>query len=69
MSDWIHPICDACWHGLYPDRVPVQITEPLRLLWPCCRCEQPTDAGIFIRANLGNMKCEGKGTYHDSRRE
>ena len=64
MSDWNHAICERCWvtdHGANDDG---SVRWPVRLRTPpgepsvariCCRCDNPTWVGIFVRAEPGSM--------------
>ena len=45
--DWNHAICDLCWEGKKPGRIPIRMRDADEEV--CCYCHLPTQAGIYIR--------------------
>jgi len=64
MSQWNHAMCDPCWEKKQGPRKPVRLTLEMKPLL-CCFCGEPTQSGIFVRANPKTVKCRGKGKYHE----
>jgi hypothetical protein len=54
MSRWTHPVCYDCYDAMYPRRHPVRVNP--RQLETCCRCGEPTRAGIYVRADPDSME-------------
>lgn len=57
-SRWTHAICDPCWNKREPSRVASRVTT-----FPderCCVCGEPTNSGIYFRADPAELKCEGR---------
>jgi hypothetical protein len=49
MSEWTHPMCDACWEDQNPDQTPFALAAEYRLIEQCCWCGLPTKGGIYVR--------------------
>jgi hypothetical protein len=58
MSRWTHPICPDCWAALEPGRTPHALID--RTVETCCRCGEPTGAGIYYRADPAALLCGGE---------
>lgn len=59
MSRWNHPMCVACWNERHPDRDPVCAGGLAERSLTCCFCQEPTIAGIFVRADPVDVPCAG----------
>lgn len=57
---WTHRICADCWNSRNPNRQPVVITEDCRQPEICCFCGKETTAGIFVRHDQKELKCNCK---------
>lgn len=47
MSDWTHSLCRECYRHEEPGRTPYRIKDDST--HTCCRCGEPTSAGIYYR--------------------
>lgn len=45
---WTQPVCERCWFTEFPARRPVQFIGAEEIQH-CCRCGEPTVAGIYVR--------------------
>lgn len=46
---WTQPVCATCWTIDHPDRDAISVIDgPLEC---CCKCAEPTMAGIYIRVD------------------
>lgn len=65
QNPWTHRMCDRCWDAMRR----AERGEPIRLwrdtLRPCCYCGEPTDSGIYVRAQPTTVKCQGLGPEHE----
>jgi hypothetical protein len=62
-SRWNHALCTPCFRELMPDREPFALVDPQNET--CCRCGNPTNSGIYYRANPNQFPCRG---VHDDAR-
>jgi hypothetical protein len=60
MSRWTHQVCDVCFEGLEPGRVPARTVETKAA--NCCMCLEPTVSGIYVRVDPSKMLCRGHHT-------
>jgi len=72
MSRWMqhaqHAICAPCWTKQHPELgVPTwaaggfltRLTERLRVDETCCFCGEVTSAGIYVRHDPYELRCQG----------
>ena len=51
-------ICKECYVARYPDRIPHTVAHYDADEENCCFCGKKTRAGIYVRANSVDLKCE-----------
>lgn len=65
-SVWNHALCLGCFRLLVPGKEPVRFKSPNDPEPDCCHCSEPTNEGIWYRAEPDSMNCEGRGPVHES---
>lgn len=61
-SRWTHPVCSSCYADFEPDRDPHVVVDADRET--CCGCGEPTEEGIYYRADPRDMQhCPQKGKH------
>lgn len=53
-SRWNHPVCEACFDSMYPNKQPVKVIQ--REIHPCCSCGSRTTSGIYIRREPSELE-------------
>lgn len=56
---WNHSICQSCWDDRNPLRRAVQFVPEIGEPKTCCFCGRPTKAGIYVRQDPAEMRCQG----------
>lgn len=61
MPSWTHQMCERCWFDRHTNEdgtvlLPMRVRDPICV--PCCFCDKPTIAGIFVRSDPTLLKCE-----------